>query len=189
MGHSKAEKLATHARIVKIAAARFRERGLEGIGVADIMKEAGVTVGGFYKHFETRDQLVVEALSAAFADYNAFSSSASDVAAVIENYLSLQHRDTPGMGCGLGAFLGEMSHASASVRSAYTAQVRSTLIAAEAAVPISASVDRRASALLLMSTLLGAINLSRAVNDPALSQEILETVTEQLATIFLSASS
>ena len=68
MGYSKSDKAETHARIVSVAAKRFRELGLEGIGVADVMKEAGVTVGGFYKHFDSRDELVVEALAAAFLD-------------------------------------------------------------------------------------------------------------------------
>ena len=68
MGYSKSDKAETHTRIVKVAAKRFRERGLEGIGVADVMKEAGVTVGGFYKHFGSRDELVVEALARAFKD-------------------------------------------------------------------------------------------------------------------------
>ena len=62
------DKAETHIRIVKVAAKRFRELGLEGIGVADVMKEAGVTVGGFYKHFDSRDELVVEALATAFQD-------------------------------------------------------------------------------------------------------------------------
>src|SRR6476620_10123915 len=68
MGYSKSDKAETHSRIVRVAAKRFRERGLEGIGVADVMKEAGVTVGGFYKHFDSRDELVVEALATAFQD-------------------------------------------------------------------------------------------------------------------------
>src|SRR5260370_32853972 len=68
LGYSKSDKAETHARIVSVAAKRFRELGLEGIGVADVMKEAGVTVGGFYKHFDSRDELVVEALATAFQD-------------------------------------------------------------------------------------------------------------------------
>ena len=68
MGYSKSDKAETHTRIVSVAAKRFRELGLEGIGVADVMKEAGVTVGGFYKHFDSRDELVVEALATAFQD-------------------------------------------------------------------------------------------------------------------------
>src|SRR5258708_32031025 len=66
MGHSRAEKTKTHKRIVKIASRRFREKGLAGVGIADLMKEAGLTVGGFYKHFDSRDALVAEAVSSAF---------------------------------------------------------------------------------------------------------------------------
>jgi AcrR family transcriptional regulator len=69
VGHSQIEKQRTHARIVDIASRRLREKGLEGIGVADLMKEAGMTVGGFYKHFASRDELVAEAIDAAFEGY------------------------------------------------------------------------------------------------------------------------
>src|SRR6267143_3821550 len=69
MRHSKAEKAKTHKRIVAIASKRFREKGLAGIGIADLMKEAGLTVGGFYKHFDSRDALVAEALSDAFGGW------------------------------------------------------------------------------------------------------------------------
>jgi len=69
MGHSKAEKAETHKRIVKIASKRFREDGLSGVGISELMKEAGLTVGGFYKHFESRDDLVAEALSSAFGGW------------------------------------------------------------------------------------------------------------------------
>ena len=66
MGHSKADKAKTHKRIVKIASKRFREDGLAGVGIADVMKEAGLTVGGFHKHFDSRDDLMAEAVSSAF---------------------------------------------------------------------------------------------------------------------------
>ena len=69
MGHSQAEKRQTHERIVNVAAKRFRERGIEGISIADIMKEVGATVGGFYRHFDSRDDLVTEAVSAAFGGW------------------------------------------------------------------------------------------------------------------------
>src|ERR1700735_4883100 len=80
MGYSKSDNAETYSRIVKVAAKRFRERGLEGIGVADVMKEAGVTVGGFYKHFGSRDELVVEALAAAFRDLDVWEEHTADMA-------------------------------------------------------------------------------------------------------------
>ena len=69
MGYSKAQKAKTHERIVKLASRRFREQGLSGIGIAELMKEAGFTVGGFYKHFNSRDELVAEAVNSAFGGW------------------------------------------------------------------------------------------------------------------------
>jgi AcrR family transcriptional regulator len=105
IGYSKSDKAETHARIVKVAAKRFRELGLEGIGVADVMKEAGVTVGGFYKHFHSRDELVVEALATAFLDLDRWEEHTETLTKALENYLSEEHRDAPGSGCALGALL------------------------------------------------------------------------------------
>src|SRR6267143_1610007 len=109
MGYSKRDKAETHTRIVRVAAKRFRELGLEGIGVADVMKEAGVTVGGFYKHFHSRDELVVEALATAFQDLDRWEEHTDTLTKLLENYLSEGHRDGPGTGCALGALLGDMS--------------------------------------------------------------------------------
>jgi len=69
MGHSRAQKAKTHKRIVSIASKKFREEGLAGVGIAELMKEAGLTVGGFYKHFDSRDDLVAEAVSSAFGGW------------------------------------------------------------------------------------------------------------------------
>src|SRR4029077_15684009 len=112
MGHSKSDKAKTHARIVKVAARRFRELGLEGIGVADVMKEAGATVGGFYKHFNSRNELVVEALATSFLDLDSWEEHTDTLTKALENYLSEEHRDAPGAGCASGALLGDMSRAS-----------------------------------------------------------------------------
>ena len=127
MGHSKEDKRATHTRIVRVAARRFRERGLEGIGVADVMKEAGVTVGGFYKHFGSRDELVVEALATAFMDLDVWEEHTEDIAQLLQSYLTEAHRDAPGAGCAMGALLGDMTRGSKSVRALYTARVKQSL--------------------------------------------------------------
>src|SRR3981189_2330760 len=102
MGHSRADKNKTHKRIVKIAARRFREDGLAGVGIAELMKEAGLTVGGFYKHFDSRDDLVAEAVSSAFGGWDrrmdAAASGGAPVsyAKLIDDYLNEAHRDDPG---------------------------------------------------------------------------------------------
>jgi TetR/AcrR family transcriptional repressor of nem operon len=180
MGYSKSDKAETHTRIVKVAAKRFRELGLEGIGVADVMREAGVTVGGFYKHFGSRDELVVEALAAAFKDLDVWEEHTADMAHLLQNYLTEAHRDAPGTGCAMGALVGDMTRGSKSARALYTARVKRSLAFFGALLPSNRRSDKRRRALLILSALLGAINLSRAVSDPNLSQEILHGVREEL---------
>src|ERR1700726_1071318 len=157
MGYSKRDKTDTHTRIVSVAAKRFRELGLKGIGVADVMKEAGVTVGGFYKHFDSRDELVVEALATAFQDLDRWEEHTDTLTKLLATYLSEEHRDAPGTGCAL----------------AYSTGL----------VPPNGTSDRRARAILMISAMLGAINLSRAVSDPNLSREILQQTRDQLISL------
>jgi TetR/AcrR family transcriptional repressor of nem operon len=180
MGYSKSDKAETHARIVRVAAKRFRERGLEGIGVADVMKEAGVTVGGFYKHFGSRDELVVEALATAFMDLDVWEEHTPDMEHLLQNYLTEAHRDAPGTGCAMGALLGDMTRGSKSARALYTERVKRSLAVFSALPPSSQRSDKRGRALLILTALLGALNLSRAVSDPNLSREILQGVREEL---------
>src|SRR5580658_7117168 len=180
MGHSKVDKRATHARIVRVAARRFRERGLEGIGVADVMKEAGVTVGGFYKHFGSRDELVVEALATAFKDLDVWEEHTADMAQLIQNYLTEAHRDAPGTGCAMGALLGDLTRGSKSARAVYTERVKRSLAFSSALLPSSRRPDKRGRSLLILTALLGALNLARAVSDPNLAREILHRVREEL---------
>jgi len=170
-----------------VAAKRFRERGLEGIGVADVMKEAGVTVGGFYKHFDSRDELVVEALATAFQDLDRWEEHTETLTKALENYLSEEHRDAPGAGCALGALLGDMSRASRSAKAVYTARLKRTLAHSTGLVPPNGNSDRRARAILTISAMLGAINLSRAVSDPNLSREILQRTRDELISLNKSA--
>src|SRR6202047_3999244 len=180
MGYSKSDKAEPHTRIVTVAARRFRERGLEGIGVADVMKEAGVTVGGFYKHFGSRDELVVEALATAFKDLDVWEGHTADMAQLLQNYLTEAHRDAPGTGCAMGALLGDMTRGSKSARALYTARVKRSVAFSSALLPSRQRGEKRGRALLILSALLGAINLSRAVSDPNLSREILDSVGEGL---------
>ncbi|MDB5407341.1 MAG: transcriptional regulator [Rhodospirillales bacterium] len=180
MGRSRAEKAATHARIVEVAARRFRETGLDGIGVADLMQEAGLTVGGFYKHFASRDDLVVEALMAAFEEIDALESRTTSYAQLVGDYLSEAHRDAPGTGCAIGALLGDVSRGSTAAKAAYTERVERSLDFVAGLVDGADPAQKRAKALMTLSACLGALGLSRAVDDPALSREILDTVAREL---------
>src|ERR1700676_1087942 len=105
MGHSRAQKTRTHKRIINIASKRFREDGIAGVGIAELMQEAGLTVGGFYKHFDSRDDLVAEAVSSGFGsrqrkvDAAASGGQPLTYAKLIDDYLSEAHRNNPGSGC------------------------------------------------------------------------------------------
>ena len=186
MGYSKRDKAETHTRIVGVAAKRL-ELGLEDIGVADAVKEAGVTVGGFYKHFNSRDELVVEALAPTFQDLERWEEHTDTLTKLLESYLSEGHRDAPGTGCALGALLGDMSRASRSAKAVYTARLRRSLAYSTGLILPNGSSDRRARAILMVSAMLGAINLSRAVSDPNLSREILQKTRDQLISLNKSA--
>jgi TetR/AcrR family transcriptional repressor of nem operon len=144
------------------------------------LPEAGVTVGGFYKHFGSRDELVVEALATAFKDLDVWEEHTADMTQLLRNYLTEAHRDAPGTGCAMGALLGDMTRGSKSAPALYTERVKRSLAFSSALLPSSPRSDKRGRALLILSALLGAINLSRAVSDPSLSREILHGVRDEL---------
>src|SRR5258705_1809285 len=189
MGHSKMQKTKTHKRIVSIAAKRFREQGLAGIGIADLMKEAGLTVGGFYKHFKSRDDLVAEAVGSAFGTWkrqlNAAASGGPPLssAKLIDDYLNEAHRDNPGTCCALSALAPEIARAGKRMRSLAAEQIRND-IDLLAGLVCSRNGKRddaaRSKAILLFSALVGAMVLARAVSDDPLSLEILRTVADAL---------
>src|SRR5260370_1858238 len=126
MGHSRAEKAETHERIVSLASKRFREKGLTGIGTAELMKEAGLTVGGFYKHFGSRDDLVAEALGSAQGPWKRLMDAAASGGppvtydSLIDSYLSEAHRNHPSTGCPVGALAGDVARSDKRTRALAT---------------------------------------------------------------------
>jgi len=186
MGHSRAEKERTHKRIVKIAAKKFREEGLAKVGIAELMKEAGLTVGGFYKHFNSRDDLVAEAVSSAFGGWKRRVEAAkSDGAPVsyeklIDEYLNEAHRDNPGTGCAFSALAPEIARSDKRTRALTSEQVRNDIQLIATLLPGRDKRTARSRAILIFSALVGAMSLARAVSNEALSREILETVGELL---------
>ena len=128
MGHSRASKRKHHEGIVGVAASRFREDGVDRVGVADLMHDAGLTHGGFYRHFESRDQLVAEAVERALHDGGqamaAVAESPHDpLAAVVDAYLSISHRDNLGTSCAVTTLAGDVARSNPRARAAYTDQV------------------------------------------------------------------
>ncbi len=186
MGHSKAQKTRTHKRIVSIASKRFREKGLAGFGIAELMKEAGLTVGGFYKHFDSRDDLVAEAVSSAFGGWKRRVDAAKaggpsvSLAKLINDYLNEAHRDNPGTGCAFSALAAEIGRSHERTRTLTTEQVRNDIQLIVGLIPDNDPHAARSQAILTFSALVGAMSLARAVSDEALSREILKTVAERL---------
>jgi TetR/AcrR family transcriptional repressor of nem operon len=176
MGHSRKEKEKSHEQIVEIAARRMREAGTDGPGVAEIMKAAGLTHGGFYKHFDSRDDLVAEAVEAALAQgeegYREAIADATDpLAAFVDWYLSADHRDDPGTGCAVVALGADAARADDRVRTAYRGQVERYIATLEEL--LGGGEDARRHAIAAVTSMVGAMLISRAVGDEDLSDEIL----------------
>jgi TetR/AcrR family transcriptional repressor of nem operon len=148
------------------------------------MKEAGSSVGGFYKHFESRDELAIEALAEAFKDLDRWEQEAEDLPALLRFYLGEEHCDGPGTGCAITALAGDVRHASTGVRTVYTQRVKHSLgYSADRLKGGGNAASRRARAILLLSAGIGGLSLARAVNDKALSREILAALRNQLITL------
>ncbi len=185
MGHSKADKADSHERIVKVAAARFRERGVDGIGVADLMKEAGLSHGGFYRHFDSREALVAEAVERALREGAQVAEMLgnrqdSPLPALIDGYLSAVHRDALATSCAVTTLAGDVARSSERARAAYTRQVGLYLDLLTRLIAGDKVKARRARAIVALATFVGAVSMARAVNDAKLSDEILKTAAAEL---------
>jgi TetR/AcrR family transcriptional regulator, transcriptional repressor for nem operon len=167
-------------RILDAAAQLFRERGFDGIGVADLMKEAGLTHGGFYGHFSSKDDLIAQAsaheLTRSLAHWSKVGDRASGdrLSAIAAAYLTSTHRDNPGAGCVLAALGPDVSRQGPAVRRSVTDYVRSVVDLLVKLVPGTSKAARRRKAISTYATVVGAMVLARAVDDRALSQEILD---------------
>ncbi|HEY2515815.1 MAG TPA: TetR/AcrR family transcriptional regulator [Polyangiaceae bacterium] len=188
MGHSKDSKAETHERIVDRAARRFREVGLDGIGVADLMKDVGLTVGGFYKHFESRDDLVAEAVEAmqngwapTFAEAEAKGHPSERLFEnLVDSYLAVEHRDAPGQGCLFAALADDLGRSGKKTRAVATRKLGAAIERLSKVFDDRRAPAARAAAIFVYSALVGAVSLARATNDEALSREILTTVAKAL---------
>ena len=186
LGSSQADKAASHERIIKAAAASIRRDGIDALGVSDLMSEAGLTHGGFYRHFRSRDELVEEAVDAALAHGARRAEAASNIGgtpaitAIIDGYLSPLHRDKPETGCAVAALPAEIARSSARARQSYARQVRRYLDLLVALGPSTDHDAERDEAQLILSALVGAISMARAVDDPELSDEILQRTAHAL---------
>lgn len=174
-------------RVVETAARLFRQRGFEGVGVADLMKAAGLTHGGFYGQFDSKEHLVVEACEQALVESEyrlrelLESAPKKPLSAIASYYLSPTHRDNPGAGCVIAALSTEAARQGPTVRAAFTEAAKRFLELLGQVVPGRSPKTRRKQALTSFAAMVGAVVLARTVSSASLSEEILEAVHAQLA--------
>ena len=182
MRYPAAETAEKHQRILDAASRLFRERGFDGVSVAEIMKATGLTHGPFYNHFASKEALMAESVAHAVAASKARIAPALQTAEgmveYVQDYLSEAHRNDPGDGCLMSALGSEVSRVPA-VRTGFTAHVRSSIASLAEHFPWSAKRHARRDAIRMLSAMVGAMTLARAVDDEALSEEILREVRSQ----------
>ena len=192
MRYSKDHKQETHAKIVKKAAVRLREKGAHGIGVADLMKEAGLTHGGFYAHFDSREALVIEAFTYAMdRSTERWRKLAEDIpperrlAAIADFYLTRTHRDDPGHGCAVPALGAEIARESPKTRKAFAARVEQMIDMLADQIPDVPRKAARKQAMASLATMMGTLVLARVAGSGEFSDDILgagrEAVLERVA--------
>lgn len=183
-----AAKEASHERIVQAAARAIRRSGYDGTGVADIMKEAGLTHGAFYAHFESREAMLAEAADRAGAESNAFAASVAaavpaekSLQALMQVYLSKAHVAGIETGCPVSALGSEMPRQSPEVRRAATRRIKEMIDLVARQSPDWGRPGAHERALVTVATLVGTLMLARAVDDPALSDSLCGATLKSLA--------
>jgi TetR/AcrR family transcriptional repressor of nem operon len=180
MRYSREHKLETHARIVKKASVRLREMGAHGIGVADLMKDAGLTHGGFYAHFDSREALVIEAFAYAMDRGTERWRKLAEqtppdkrLATIVESYLTAVHRDDPGRGCAVPTLGAEIARESPRTRKAFAAKLEQMIDMLAAQIPDVPRKAARKQARAILATMMGTLVLARVAGNGEFSDEIL----------------
>jgi TetR/AcrR family transcriptional repressor of nem operon len=185
MRYSKDHKQETHARIVKKASVRLREKGAHGIGVADLMKEAGLTHGGFYAHFDSREALVIEAFAYAMdRSTERWRKLVEDMpperrlATIADSYLTRAHRDDPGHGCAVPALGAEIARESPKTRKAFAARLEQMIDMLANQMSDLPRKAARKQAMATLATMMGTLVLSRVAGSGEFSDDILDAGRE-----------
>lgn len=183
-----AAKEASHDRIVQAAARAIRRSGYDGTGVADIMKEAGLTHGAFYAHFDSREAMLAEAADRAGAESNAFGARVVAAApaeqafqALIQVYLSKEHLAGIETGCPVAALGSEMPRQAPEVRRAATRRIKEMIDLVARQSPDWGQPGAHERALVTVATMVGTLMLARAVDDAALSESLCSAALKRLA--------
>ena len=182
MRYSKEHKFQTHARIVKRASVKLREKGAHGIGVADLMKEAGLTHGGFYSHFDSRDALVIEAFTHAmdrstehWRKQTEAAPAEKRLSTIVNSYLSALHRDNPGQGCAVPTLGAEIARESSKTRRAFAARMQQMIEMLAKQFHGVPPKTARKQAMAAMATMMGSLVMARIAGNSELSDEILKS--------------
>ena len=180
MRYSREHKLETHARIVKKASVRLREKGAHGIGVADLMKEAGLTHGGFYAHFDSREALVIEAFTHAMDRSTEHWRKLAEqtppekrLAMIVNTYLTPLHRDDLGRGCAVPALGAEIARESPKTRRVFAGRLEQMIEMLAAQIPGVPRKAARKQAVAAIATMMGTLVLARVAGSGDFSDEIL----------------
>jgi TetR/AcrR family transcriptional repressor of nem operon len=188
MRYSGTHKDETHAHLVKIAGKALRESGPDGVVVAEVMKQAGLTHGGFYAHFKSKDALLVEALDGVFESSKRKFLRAIEgmpprhaLGAYIDFYVSPRHRDNVSGGCPITALNSDLPRQSKAFRVAFDKGLKSMVSGLELRISeAGVEGDAHALAASVLSAMAGAVAISRAVSDKVLSDRMLETARENI---------
>jgi TetR/AcrR family transcriptional repressor of nem operon len=182
-----AAKEASHERIVQAASKAIRRSGYAGTGVADIMREAGLTHGAFYAHFESREAMLAEAADRAGAEANAVAASIAasvppeqSLQAMMRVYLSKEHLASIEAGCPVSALCSEMPRQSPEVRRAATLRIKEMIDLVARLSPNWGEPAAHEHALVTVATMVGTLTLARAVDDPKLSDALCQAALKSL---------
>jgi TetR/AcrR family transcriptional repressor of nem operon len=180
MRYPKGHKDETRRRILDVSSRRFRKHGLEAVGIADLMKAAGLTHGGFYFHFPTKKHLIREAVGDALDQSNRRNERVAreGLEALVRRYLSPAKRDKPDNACAAAALVAEIARQPVAVRRPFMENLDRFIDLIAAQLPDGDAPTRRRKAVGIFSVMMGALQIARAEPDPTRSQEILDSGIE-----------
>lgn len=185
MRYSAEHKQETRERIVRTASRHFRRRGEGGVGIADLMSKLKLTHGGFYKHFESKDELLTEAILKAFEETETGLMEAvtkakpgNELRMIIDHYLDLDHCGNPAGGCPVAALVSEIGRYPRPVRLEINKAMRDRTTKLARFLPGKTEKERERNCLVLISGMVGAVNLARATVDPERRKTILDAARD-----------
>jgi len=167
---SREQMIENRHRILDVASQLFRDKGFDAVSVAEVMKAAGMTHGGFYGHFGSKDDLIAATIDHALSSDG---GGTPDLRAFLADYLAPPHRDNPGQGCPTAGLAADIRHQTPAARAAMTAGLKGQIERVEKALSHIAAPERRRAAIGTWAAMVGAVILARAIDDTAMSDEVL----------------